>query len=118
LNPSKILLYLIILLIQNFGFGQVDCKNEQVQLLQLDLKPTFHHSSTIKISCDSSKMILNFKSYNFDYKENFNESFILPTKLYREFKKTILPLEIHTMNSFSNPYLNDGLTKCRNYLFR
>ena len=92
--------------------GQIDCKNEQIDLLRLDLMPAFLNRATIEITCDSSNMKLDLKIYELSVsvKERSNQKLEIPRMLYEGFKSKILPLEIQSMKSIPNPNLNDGLT--------
>ena len=101
---------LILFLFPKISIGQIDCNNEQIVLLRLDLKPTFQDFSIIQIECDSLFMKLNFTTYEFDGEVKTNETLKIPDELYKEFKQVILPLGIQLMRDYENIYLADGLT--------
>lgn len=107
---SNSLLPIILFLIPLIGVGQTDCKNEPIYWLQLDLTPAFDESSTILIQCDSSKMKLHFKTYNYEDEKSINESHEIPAEIYKDFKELILLLDINSMQAKPNLYLADGLT--------
>lgn len=91
------------------GQGQVDCKNEQIELLELNLLPAFHAFVTIQIACDSTNMVLSVRT--FKHREEVINKMIykIPIELYKEFKATILPLDILSMKEHVNLYMLDGL---------
>lgn len=91
------------------GTCQVNCKNEQIDLLRLDLAPSFQDFATIEISCNGAGMSLIFKTFKYGGKEINHEQYDIPPDIYKEFKSAILPLGIQSMSSLQNPYLADGL---------
>ncbi|MEM9930251.1 MAG: hypothetical protein AAF840_10560 [Bacteroidota bacterium] len=91
--------------------AQIDCSQEQIDFLELELKPTFQKFSTILIECVGDTMRLNFSIYAFDKSEIlFDEELVIPESAYKDFKRNVLPLEIHEIKDDLNFYLNDGLT--------
>ncbi|MEL7118188.1 MAG: hypothetical protein AAFO07_02070 [Bacteroidota bacterium] len=108
MNPNSILLLLLILL-PSILIGQIDCKNEQIDLLRLDLIPSFQNSAIIEIKCDSSSMSLNFKILEYRGKEKSSETYTIPIETYESFKSVVLPLHIQSMFSVPNPYMSDGM---------
>ena len=116
---KQIFLFIFWLVIPFLTLGQIDCKEEQLQLLQLKLMPSFMKWSTIQISCDSQDIILTIENNKLSsglVKDR--KLYKVPAPLYKEFKKVILPLGIHLIPSYSNPYLSDGLTTEITYIDR
>lgn len=103
------LLPLFYILLPSIGIGQMNCENDQIDLLRLDLKPAFQNWATIQIDCDSSRMDLNLKIYTSEGDTLSNKTHEIPIELYKEFKQKVLPLDITSMKNHSNLYMLDGL---------
>ena len=68
----------------------------------------FSHG-TIVIDCQDDKMQLKLTTYDSGNEVIESERHPIPSLPYKEFKATILPLEIKSMKELSNLYLIDGL---------
>ena len=106
INDWVILFFLLILPISSFT--QIDCRNEQIELIKLDLIPSLQKRSSIQIECNSSEIILTFELYD-GVKVLKKKGIKVNSLKYQGFKKNILPLDIISMTSHENPYLLDGL---------
>jgi len=114
----KQILQFIFLILPLIGMGQIHCEHEEIFVLRLDLMPYSQNFATIQIKCDASVMNLDFKTYEYDGKEILNKSYELPNKLYYDFKKEILSLDVLSMVDKPNPYMIHGMRAEITYIDR
>jgi hypothetical protein len=109
ISNSVLQFLLLFLAMPMIGSGQIDCTEDPIALLRLDLQPAFQDWSIIQIKCAASQMVLTFQKIELNGKVVASGSYNIPVEQFKEFKATILPLEIQSMREQENLYMNDGM---------